>query len=192
MGAYTDEVILGAAFPDIDTTPISPDLLRWAADMANAEVDGNLGGIYLLPFPGRVPILERLASDIAVYLILTARPFTAPPRPVETAWQNRYNAAVSMLQRIASGEMALVDESGAVIDTTEGVGDSASATPGRRPSSTCRPSARAMTAPPGSMAGSSRTRRSAAGAAASGRGCCEPCWPTRARCCCACCKPMRT
>jgi phage gp36-like protein len=131
VAPYTDASKLGAAYPD--TRTVAPDLVQWAIDMAIAEVDGNVGRRYTLPFTKRVPLLEKIATEIAVYQILTARPFTAPPRPIEATWKARYDAAVAMLLKIGDGEMVLFDESGAVVPQAGDIGRAVSTTQGYAP-----------------------------------------------------------
>lgn len=117
--AYTDALKLREMFPDLGTDDeVGPELIASSIAMAQGEVNGHLGRRYALPLPTTCPLLEKIAAELAIYQILTARPFTAPPRPVETAWQARYNAAVAMLIRIGEGEMVITDAAGVVIPQT--------------------------------------------------------------------------
>jgi phage gp36-like protein len=124
MAFYTSFIRLTEMFPDIQDDPaVGTDLVESSIAMAEGEVNGHVGRRYPLPLTKTCPLLEKIASEIAIYGVLTARPFTGPPRPIETSWQTRYNAAVAMLIKIGNGEMVITDEAGNVIaqdDATAG------------------------------------------------------------------------
>ena len=129
MALYTNPTAVMRAFPDSapEVGVVNPELMLSAIAQACSEVDGYLVGVYTLPILVEVPLLTRIATDIAIYNIWTARPFTPPPRPVETAWPQRYNAAVALLKAIQAGEVALVGVDGAMI-AKSGVGAAWSST----------------------------------------------------------------
>jgi phage gp36-like protein len=133
IAPYTDVSKLAAAYPDTKMGTVAPDLIQWAIDMAIAEVNGNVARRYTLPFTVRVPLLEKISTEIAVYQILTARPFTAPPRPIEATWKVRYDAAVAMLLKLGDGQMVLFDDGGNVIPMAGDVGRAVSTTQGYTP-----------------------------------------------------------
>ncbi len=86
------------AYPDdMDPQPVA----RALADAAG-EIDAYVGRKYALPLPGPPPdVLTRLAADIAVYRLAdTAGALTDERR-------RRYEDAVALLRRIASGEVSL-------------------------------------------------------------------------------------
>jgi phage gp36-like protein len=118
--AYTTPTIVMRAFPDAQPqiAAVDPELMLISIAQACSEVDAYLVGVYTLPITVEVPLLTRIATDIAIYFIWTAKPFTPPPRPVETAWPARYNAAIELLKMIQSGAISLVGVEGVPVDKT--------------------------------------------------------------------------
>jgi len=78
----------------LDTAVIT----RALAD-ADAEIDAYLATRYALPLASVPAVLPRLAADIARYWLFDDR--------VTDAVRNRYLDAVSLLKRLASGEVRL-------------------------------------------------------------------------------------
>jgi len=119
--AYSTMDKLAKAYPD-QAAVEDPSLAAWALTMADAEINAYVAKLYTLPLASNPPLLEQIANDIAAYLILTARPFSSPPRPFTTpqeasttTWQARYNAAIAMLVKIGDGDMVLVGVDGSLI-----------------------------------------------------------------------------
>jgi len=69
---------------------------------ACAEIDGYLAARYQLPLPTVPTVLTRLTCDIAVYRLMTLRRMG----DVEDA-RRRYEDVIRLLERIASGRVAL-------------------------------------------------------------------------------------
>ena len=82
-GVIIDTVVLGRALADAD-----------------AEIDSYLGGRYTLPLTSTPVVLVRLAADIARYRLYDDG--------VPDTVRQRYEDAVSLLKRMASGDVALV------------------------------------------------------------------------------------
>src|SRR6516164_1346580 len=122
---YTTPTLVIAAFPwaNAENKEIVPEMIETAVDWAQAEVKAYIAGRYALPLANPVPLLTRIATDLAIYFVWTARPFTPPPRVVETAWPLRYQNAIALLVNIQAGQMALVDVTGVIV--TPGVVGSA-------------------------------------------------------------------
>jgi len=127
---YTDYETIYHTLPDVGLNGITPEQVSVAAGEAEAEINGNLAGRYSLPIGSAVPLLTSIATDIAIYKILTSLPFTAeqPTGQLRAAWLDRYRAAVAMLLRLASGDLALVDVAGALIAQAPGAGSAFSTT----------------------------------------------------------------
>lgn len=81
-GAVVDVAVLGRALADAD-----------------AEIDSYLATRYTLPLASTPPMLVRLAADIARYRLFDDR--------TTEAVRQRYQDAVSLLKRLASGEVRL-------------------------------------------------------------------------------------
>ncbi|HYB92396.1 MAG TPA: DUF1320 domain-containing protein [Candidatus Binataceae bacterium] len=81
----------------IDTAP-----LQQALSDASAEIDGYLEGRFALPLADPPAVLNRLATDIAMYRLQVLRPL----HDLEDA-RRRYDDAIAMLGKVASGELTL-------------------------------------------------------------------------------------
>ena len=81
----------------VNTTPITQAL----AD-ASAEIDGYIESRFTLPLTDPPAVLNRLATDIAMYRMQSLRPL----HDLEDA-RKRYDDAVAMLSKVASGDLTL-------------------------------------------------------------------------------------
>jgi phage gp36-like protein len=114
--SYTDLNTIFAAQPDVAS--IDAVQIEEAAGEAEAEINGYLARLYVLPLaPPVPPLLTTLATNIAIYKVYTAVTFSRPQRDVETAWAERYRAAIAILLKLASGEMLLIGADGILIPT---------------------------------------------------------------------------
>jgi len=86
---------------------------------AQAEINTKLSRLYSIPFTVEVPILQTLATDMAVYFVLAQRIFTQEKQN-KSEWPEKYKRAIEILDDIADGKIMLIDSTGAVI---EGRGD---------------------------------------------------------------------
>jgi len=82
-----------------DGLTIDATVLARALSDADAEIDGYLATRYALPLPSTPPVLNRLACDMARYRLYD----DGVPETVRV----RYQDAVSLLKRMASGEVQL-------------------------------------------------------------------------------------
>lgn len=81
-GLVIDAVVLGRALADADS-----------------EINSYLGARYVLPLANTPPVINRLACDMARYRLFDA----GMPETVRV----RYQDAISLLKRMASGEVEL-------------------------------------------------------------------------------------
>lgn len=81
------------------------------ASAAESEINAKIARRYSIPISGTVPILETLATDMAVYRILTGRAIIKEEHP----WFSRYKDANKILDSIMSGTTLLITNSGDVI-----------------------------------------------------------------------------
>ena len=81
----------------VNTTPITQ-----ALGDASAEIDGYIEGRFTLPLADPPAVLNRLATDIAMYRMQSLRPL----HDLEDA-RKRYEDAVAMLEKVAAGELTL-------------------------------------------------------------------------------------
>src|SRR5207244_4196108 len=84
------------------------------AGQAEAEINAQLAQRYALPLVVDVPLLTTLATDIAVYKVLTRRIFSAE-RLAASPWPDRYREAATLLAQIGDGTLSLPDVTGTVL-----------------------------------------------------------------------------
>jgi len=83
----------------VDGLTVDTDVLSRALGDADAEIDSYLATRYTLPLPSVPVVLVRMACDIARYRLCD----DAVPESV----RQRYTDAISLLKRLASGEVQL-------------------------------------------------------------------------------------
>lgn len=81
------------------TGAINTTVLQSAIADASAEVDGYLGGRYVLPLPHVPPVLSRICADLVRYYL-----YDDVPRDQV---RQRYEDAVAFLKSIAKGQVSL-------------------------------------------------------------------------------------
>lgn len=100
----------------------SSDIVNLFAIPAESIIDGYLIRHYTLPIAGTIPILQALADDISLYRILSRRVFTQE-KLQDSVWPDRFKEAEEMLQKIADGEILLVDSNGNLISARTDLAD---------------------------------------------------------------------
>jgi phage gp36-like protein len=80
---------------------------------AEAEIDARLAKQYTPPLTG-IPYITAIATDIAIYRILSRRVFTQGQLK-DSVWPDRFKEALEQLKEIAEGTVELVDSSGTVV-----------------------------------------------------------------------------
>jgi phage gp36-like protein len=119
--------------PDLGSvTTLSSAHIATFAGEAESEINANIARYYALPLTVDVPLLTTLATDIAIYKILTRRLFTAE-RLAASPWPDRYRESIAMLLRVAAGELPLVDASGAMLPGRTDVAEVFSTTKNYKP-----------------------------------------------------------
>lgn len=132
MLSYTSVDRMLKKFPMISsvTTITSADLLMFAED-AEAEVNLHLAKLYAVPVPNSPPILVSLATDIALFKVLSQRVFMQEAAN-KSSIPNRYEKALEVLGKIGDGEYQLVGSSGEIVAASN-AGIAWSNTEGYRP-----------------------------------------------------------
>ena len=97
---FGERELVDAVDRDGDGAP-DAEVVAAACEDAAAEIDARLARRYRVPFARPTRILRALSCDIARHELLN-------PRPHEEAIR-RYEAAVKLLESIASGELSLGD-----------------------------------------------------------------------------------
>ncbi len=64
------------------------------------------------------PFVEALSTDYACYLLLSRRIFTTE-RQNDSAWVDRFKEALDDIEKVASGDISLVDSAGAIIERAD-------------------------------------------------------------------------
>ena len=99
---YPNRDLVQLSNEDPTQTTINSATLQQALSDASAEIDGYLESRFSLPLNDPPAVLPRLACDIAMYRLQSLRPL----HDLADA-RKRYEDAVELLVRVASGEVTL-------------------------------------------------------------------------------------
>jgi phage gp36-like protein len=110
IARYPNRDLVQLTNEDPTATTVNEAVLQQALEDASAEIDGYIGSRFAMPLADPSAMLNRLACDIAIYRMQTLRPL----HDLEDA-RNRYEDAVSLLVRVATGAVTL----GLAADGTE-------------------------------------------------------------------------
>jgi len=102
INRYPNRDLVQLTNEDPTITTINTTALQQALDDASAEIDGYLGGRFTLPLTDVPDVLSRLSCDVAMYRLQSLRPI----HDLADA-RLRYDDALAMLTKVASGEMTL-------------------------------------------------------------------------------------
>lgn len=102
INRYPNRDLVQLSNEDPAITTINTTALQQALDDAAAEIDGYLGGRFTLPLSDVPEVLGRLSCDVAMYRLQSLRPI----HDLADA-RLRYDDAIAMLTKVASGEMTL-------------------------------------------------------------------------------------
>jgi phage gp36-like protein len=102
VNRYPNRDLVQLTNEDPSATTINATALQQALDDASAEIDGYLGGRFTLPLTDVPVVLNRLACDVAIYRLQSLRPIHDL-----TDARRRYDDAISMLGKVASGDLSL-------------------------------------------------------------------------------------
>jgi phage gp36-like protein len=97
---YSQDAILLVADRDQDGV-IDAGVIEQATADATAEIDGYVGALHRLPLASVPEVLVRLCCDITLYRL------SADAGSGTEEKRKRYEDAVALLRRIASGEVSL-------------------------------------------------------------------------------------
>ena len=113
--SYTTCSLMMTTLPEIGSvSTITSDHLVTFAGQAEAEINARLSKQYAIPFTFVVPVLQTLATDFAIYRLLTRRLYTAQ-RLKDSPWPDRYAECSSLLADIANGNISLLDSTGTIV-----------------------------------------------------------------------------
>lgn len=99
---------------DVPTGQVDAAVVARALSDTDALIDGYLASRYALPLTGTPPLIEALASDIAIYKLHNGA--------VDPKVEEDHKAAVRSLQAIAAGTIRLPGASGIETPGTGGTG----------------------------------------------------------------------
>lgn len=105
------------------TTLSSAQTFTFCED-AEALVNAKIAPNYTIPATGSgvPPLLQSLATNIAVYYVLARRVFTQE-RLRDSGWPDRFKEAIDTLDEISTGKLKLVDTAGTLLGTRSDVHD---------------------------------------------------------------------
>ena len=104
---------------DVEDAELQNEAINAALENASSEIDSHLSVRYTLPLGTSPQVLKRPAIDIAAYVLANRQ-----SRLTETI-ENRYEQAVELLKRIATGKAGLGKDEPRV-DTGNGTSQSGS------------------------------------------------------------------
>jgi phage gp36-like protein len=102
INRYPNRDLVQLTNEDPTVTTVDTTVLQQALDDASAEIDGYLGARFTLPLTDLPEVLDRLACDVAMYRLQVLRPI----HDLADA-RLRYDDAIAMLTKVASGAMTL-------------------------------------------------------------------------------------
>ncbi|MBI4185299.1 MAG: DUF1320 family protein [Proteobacteria bacterium] len=131
--SYTSVALIYEALSELGSrTTLTSAQVAAFAGRVEAGMNARLARAYALPFARAVPALQDIATDLAIYRLLSRVVFTGE-RLGESPWPARYKEASEALEAIARGRVPLLDSSGALIPTRAGVAEVWSTTQGFAP-----------------------------------------------------------
>lgn len=110
------KMLVSLPFVNSRTNVDSADLAVFAG-RAEAAMTAKWAGLYTFPLPAS-PFVETLATDYACYLLLSRRVFTSE-RQNDSPWVDRFKESVEDIDKVASGEITLVDSAGGIITRSD-------------------------------------------------------------------------
>ncbi len=102
INRYPNRDLVQLTNDDPTATTVNTTVLQQALNDASAEIDGYLGARFILPLTDPPEVLNRVASDIAMYRLQALRPL----HDISDA-RRRYEDAITMLSKVAAGALTL-------------------------------------------------------------------------------------
>src|SRR3972149_197958 len=110
--SYTSANLMIQTLPEINSiSTLNASLMLHHAGRAEAFINAKIAKRYSIPIQGQVPLLETLATDLAIYNVLTSRIVIKEG----SVWFDRYKNALGVLNEIAEGKLSLVDNEGNIL-----------------------------------------------------------------------------
>lgn len=116
MPDYTTVARIYDVLPRLETdvTDLTSAQIVGFIEDAEAEINAMVANLYTVPIAGGPPLLRAVATDMALYRILSRRLFTQE-RLQNSVWPDRFKEAQDLLKEIASGKTPLVDSGGTLV-----------------------------------------------------------------------------
>src|SRR3989304_2549607 len=128
--SYTSANLMIQTLPEINSiSTLNASLMLHHAGRAEAFINAKIAKRYSIPILGQVPLLETLATDLAIYNVLCSRIVIKEEHP----WFIRYKNSLDILDQIADGKLALVGEDGVIMTGREDIMECWSNTKGAVP-----------------------------------------------------------
>jgi phage gp36-like protein len=102
VNRYPNRDLVQLTNEDPAATSVNQTPITLALADASSEIDGYIEARFTLPLTDPPPVLNRLATDIAMYRLQTLRPL----HDLQDA-RRRYEDAVAVLEKVAAGELTL-------------------------------------------------------------------------------------
>lgn len=115
--SYTNVDRILTALPQIGSgSTVGSNTILSYAEQAESLINVKLGKLYSLPFTSSVPVLTTIATDLAIYNLLSKRIFAS--QKISENVVSFFEKAQALLDDIASGELPLMDSDGALVATS--------------------------------------------------------------------------
>jgi len=118
--SYTNASVMQMTLAEIGSiSTMDNSLMLHHASMAETLINAKIAKKYTLPFTVQIPLLETLATELAIYNVLTSRITIKAEHP----WFQRYKNALKTLDDVADGKLDLITTAGAVVAEGSGRGE---------------------------------------------------------------------
>ena len=111
---------------------LNNSLLLLHAGQAEALINAKIAKKYVLPFTESIPLLETLATDLAIYNVLTTR-ISLKTEAGQHPWFQRFKLALDTLDDIVNGDIMLISNNGVVVEDRSDLTEMYSTTMGYKP-----------------------------------------------------------
>lgn len=118
MYDYTTVSRMVASYPYIGSlTTVTSAMFAVCIQDAEAIINAKLSNLYDVPVAGSPSVLQTIATNMAVYSVLV-KFMTTQGTLTDHPWHGIYKDTISLLDKLASGDVALVNSAGTILQGT--------------------------------------------------------------------------
>ena len=100
---------------------VTSSVLAHYIGRAEGVMNARLATRYTVPLSNNIPVLDFIATDLAIYEVVAKRVITTT-KDTENDWPSRFKEANLLLDKIVSGEIRLTTSSGDLVGLASSVG----------------------------------------------------------------------